>query len=343
MARRFILVGCCYLCRVLLGGPAEGVYRAGEDVPAPKILHKVEPRYTLEARRATIQGTVVLEVLVDEAGKAASSSVISPLGFGLDDSAREAVSQWTFQAARKDGKPVKTLTTVEVNFRLFHLPYDPKKEERRTAYNLVVDAIQSHRRTDATLETIKNLAQQKYPPAMYLYAKLLEYGDGFPRDRDLAFRIMSEAAEKNYASAVYEIGRMTLAGKRVEKDPEKGLELIRNAALLGSRQAQFFLGAAYESGDGVPTSAERARQYFRLCAAAGEAPCQVRLAQLLLQAAEDSGTTDRQYLQALAWLELAAEQGDLQAKLILDQERGGLSPQQISWVSRLKEQFSRRQ
>ena len=117
-----------------------------------------------------------------------------------------------------------------------------------------------------------------------------------------------------------------MAGQRVEKDPEKGLELMRNAALLGSRQAQFFLGAAYENGGGVPPSAEHARQYFRLCAATGETPCQVRLAQLLLQAAGDdhSGSGDRQYLQALAWLDLAAEQGDMQAQMILDGERAGL-------------------
>src|SRR5579863_5683095 len=108
------------MCHALLGAPAE-VYRAGEDVPPPKVLHKVEPLYTLEARRATIQGTVVLEVLVDETGRAASSSVISPLGFGLDDRAKEAVAQWTFQPSRKDGEPVKTLTTVAVKFRLFHL------------------------------------------------------------------------------------------------------------------------------------------------------------------------------------------------------------------------------
>jgi TonB family protein len=331
------------VCRVLLGAPAD-VYRAGEGVPAPKVLHKVEPRYTLEARRATIQGTVVLEVLVDESGKAASSSVISPLGFGLDDRAKEAVAQWIFRPVRKDGRPVKTLTIVDVNFRLFHVTFDPKNEERRTAYNLVVDAIQEHRRTEATLETLKNLAQQKYAPAMYLYAKMLEFGDGFARDRDLALRMMNEAAEKNYPSAVYAIGRMKMSGQRVEKDPEKGLELVRTAALLGSRQAQFFLGAAYESGDEVPQSTERARQYFRLCAAAGETPCQVRLAQLLMQLAGDdhSGSGDRQYLQALAWLDLAAEQGDAQASMILDRERAGLSPQQISWVSKLKEQFGRR-
>jgi TonB family protein len=329
---RFILG----LCGVALLGASDDVYRAGEGVPAPKIQHKVDPRYTFEARRAGIQGTVVLEVLVDESGQATASSVISPLGYGLDDRAKEAVSQWTFRPARIDGKPVKTYTTVEVNFRLFHQPFDPRGEERRTAYNLVVEAIQGHRRTDATLDSIRNLAQQKYPPAMYLYAKMLESGDGFPKDREQAFRVMSEAAEKNYPSAVYEVGRMTMLGKHVEKDSDKGLDMVRTAAMLGSRQAQFFLGAAYESGDGVEQSDDRARHYYRLCARAGETPCQVRLAQLLMQS---DGSRGREYLQALAWLNLAAERGDLQARMILDKEQAGLSPQQISWVSKLKEQF----
>lgn len=330
--RRFILG----FLGVALLGASDDVYRAGEGVPAPKIQRKVGPRYTYEARRAGIQGTVVLEVLVDESGQATASSVISPLGFGLDDRAKEAVSQWTFRPSQKDGKPVKVYTTVEVNFRLFRQPFDPRIEERRTAYNLVVEAIQGHRRTDVTLDILKNLAQQKYPPAMYLYAKMLESGDGFPKDRELALRVMSEAAEKNYPSAVYEIGRMTMIGRRIEKDPEKGLGLIRNAAVLGSRQAQFFLGAAYESGDGVEQSQDRARHYFRLCAATGEMPCQVRLARILMQGA---GNGDREYLQALAWLDLAAEHGDLQARMILERERAGLSPQQVSWVSKLKEQF----
>ena len=100
MYRRFILgsLGVGWLGAVGFGSQLAGVYRAGDGVPRPKILHKVEPRYTFEARRASIQGTVVLEVLVDENGQAEASTVISPLGFGLDDRAKEAVSQWTFSA-----------------------------------------------------------------------------------------------------------------------------------------------------------------------------------------------------------------------------------------------------
>jgi TonB family protein len=328
------------LIRIGYGLPADGdteIYRPGPGISAPKVIRKVEPRYTQQARRALVQGTAVLEVVVDESGSPARISTISPIGFGLDDRAQEAVSQWVFKPGKKDGKPVKTVTTVTVDFRIFHRVFDPAAEERRTSYNLVVEEIQTHRRTDRTLETIQNLAQQKYPPAMYLYAKMLEAGDGFSRDPDQALRLIVEAAQKNFAAAMYEEGRMLLEGRRLPQDPDKGLELVRNAAILRNRPAQFYLGAAYERGDGLPQSPEQARQYYRLCALQGETMCQVRLAKLLL---DKQDREERDYLQAVAWLELADEKGDPLARVWLDQERTGLSDTQTDWVKRLKEQFA---
>jgi TonB family protein len=343
---RFGLLWFLLAIRVGYGFPAglppddADIYRPGPGVSAPKAIHKVDPRYTQQARRAFVQGTAVLEVVVDEHGLPARISTISPIGFGLDDRAQEAVSQWVFKPGRKDGKAVKTVTTVTVDFRLFHRVFDPAAEERRTSYNLVVEEIQTHRRTDRTLETIQNLAQQKYPPAMYLYAKLLEAGDGFPRDPDHALRLIVEAAERNFAAAMYEEGRMLLEGRRLPQDQDKGLELVRNAAVLRNRPAQFYLGAAYERGDGLPQSPDQARQYYRLCALQGETICQVRLARLLLDRQLDQGNReDRDYLQAIAWLELADERGDPQARLLLDQERTSLSAAQIDWVNKLKAQF----
>jgi TonB family protein len=338
MARPWV-VGFVLLSRLGFGFPAADsaeVYRVGEGVTPPKVIHKTEPHYTAEARRAQIQGTVVLQVTVDETGTPAGISIVSPLGFGLDDRAREAVSQWTFRPGLKDGKPVKTASTISVDFRLFHRWFDPSVEERRTAYNLAVEAIQANRRTDQTLETIKNLATQKYPPAMYLYAKMLDAGDGVPRDQDRALQLMLEACAKNHAAAMYETGRMMLEGRRLPKDLDKGLELVRNSAVLRNRQAQFFLGAAYENGDLLPASADQARQYYRMCAASGDPHCQVRLARLLL---ERSGRQERDYLQAIAWLELAADSGSMQAKKMLEPERETLTPKQISWVSKLKQQL----
>jgi len=78
----------------------------------------VEPEYSEEARKAKWQGTVVLTVIVDEAGRPSHVSVLRSLGLGLDQKAIDAVSQWRFKPGLKDGKAVPVIATIEVNFRL---------------------------------------------------------------------------------------------------------------------------------------------------------------------------------------------------------------------------------
>jgi TonB family protein len=302
----------------------------------PKVVHKVEPEYTRAARLATVQGTVLIEAVIDVSGAPTRLRIVSPLGFGLDDRALQAVSQWQFEPARKDGVPVEAVTIVPVDFRLFHRWFDPKPEEHRTSYNLAVAAIQEHRRDTQTLETIKDLARQKYPPAMYLYAKLLEAGDGFPQDPEQALSLTVEAANQNYPAAMYDTGRRMMEGRRLPIDMEKGLELMRNAAVLGHKRAQFHLGVAFETGNGVPQDLVEARQYFRLCASAGEPPCQVKLAKLLL---ERPDRQERDYIQAIAWLQLAAERGSMHARMMLEEQHPELTPKQLAWVDKLKAQL----
>lgn len=333
----YSIVGLWLAAGVSLAYQPDPVYRPGDGVEPAKVVHRVEPRYTPQARRNMIQGIALLEVVVDQDGNPERISVLSSLGFGLDERAIQAVSQWRFEPGTKAGKPVKTIATVEVNFRLFHHWFDPTNEERRTAFNLAVDEIQRSMRTTQTLQTIHNLAQQKYPPAMYLYAKMLEAGDGFPRDPDAAFRLIVEAADRHYPGAMYEVGRMLMDGRKLAPDPERGLELVRNAAVLRNRRAQFFLGAAYASGDRVPQDLDRAAQYFRMCAVEGENPCQVQLAKILL---DRPVREERDLVQAIAWLELSAERGNPEAKLILDQHQPSLSAKEVSWVSRIKPQLT---
>jgi TonB family protein len=304
----------------------------------PKVIHKVEPEYTRAARIAAIQGTVLIEAVIDNAGVPTKLRIVSPLGFGLDERALQAVSQWRFEPAKKDGAAVEAVTTVPVDFRLFHRWFDPKPEEHRTSYNLAVAAIQEQRRDNQTLETIKDLARQKYPPAMYLYANLLEAGDGFPQDAEQALILTVEAANRNYPAAMYDTGRMMMEGRWLPVDTEKGLELMRNAAVLGYKRAQFHLGVAFEAGNGVPQDVAEARQYFRLCAAAGEPPCQVKLAKLLL---ERPDRQERDYIQAIAWLQLAAGHGSMHARMMLEEQHPELNPKQLAWVEKLKTQLVR--
>ena len=95
------------------------VYHPGTNgVTAPTIASKVDPEYTEAARKEKIQGTVVLEVVINEEGVPKVTRVVRTLGYGLDENAVKALEQWRFRPGTKDGQPVKVGLNVEVNFNL---------------------------------------------------------------------------------------------------------------------------------------------------------------------------------------------------------------------------------
>jgi periplasmic protein TonB len=103
-------------------GPGGGGVTGGGgflgDVTQPVLLWKIEPEYTDEARRAKIQGTVVLHIEVDTRGQAQNITVRQSLGLGLDERAIEAVRRWRFRPGYRNGKPWVASALVQVNFRL---------------------------------------------------------------------------------------------------------------------------------------------------------------------------------------------------------------------------------
>ncbi|HEU5450507.1 MAG TPA: energy transducer TonB [Terriglobales bacterium] len=101
------------------GGIGGGPYRVGGGVSAPRALYAPDPEYSEEARKAKYQGTVVLWVVVGPDGRPRDIRVQRSLGLGLDEKAVEAVRQWKFEPAKKDGNPVAVQINVEVNFRLY--------------------------------------------------------------------------------------------------------------------------------------------------------------------------------------------------------------------------------
>lgn len=92
--------------------------RVGAGVTAPRLLFKVEPAYSEEARLARYQGTVVVAVDIGTDGLAQNMRAIRGLGLGLDEEAFKAIAQWKFQPGTKDSEPVPVTATIEVNFRL---------------------------------------------------------------------------------------------------------------------------------------------------------------------------------------------------------------------------------
>ena len=101
------------------GGIGGGVFRVGGGVSAPRVLYMPDPEYSEEARKAKYEGTVVLGLVVGPDGRPHNIRISRSLGLGLDEKAVEAVRQWKFEPARKNGQPVAVQINVEVEFRLY--------------------------------------------------------------------------------------------------------------------------------------------------------------------------------------------------------------------------------
>ena len=87
--------------------------------PAP--IKSVQPKYTSEAMRAKIQGSVEIEAVVLPNGTIGDVRILKPLDkqYGLDQEAIVAAKQWLFRPGTdKDGKPIPVIVTIILEFRL---------------------------------------------------------------------------------------------------------------------------------------------------------------------------------------------------------------------------------
>lgn len=102
------------------GGTGGGVYRPGNGVESPQVLHEEKPAYTAGAMRAKVQGIVEVEAVVLPDGSVGQVQVVRSLDdrFGLDEKAIEAVKRWRFRPGTRQGKAVPVLVNIELTFTL---------------------------------------------------------------------------------------------------------------------------------------------------------------------------------------------------------------------------------
>lgn len=86
-------------------------------VVPPKSIKKVPAKYPDVAKQRRLEGVVGLSILVSETGKVLEVKIVKSTNPILDDSAMEAVKQWTYQPATKDGVPVKVWLPVSMSFQ----------------------------------------------------------------------------------------------------------------------------------------------------------------------------------------------------------------------------------
>jgi len=120
-----------YLFLVVSPAAGHGGPRLVEgDVVPPRRLYGPAPQYTPEARKARVQGVVIVRAVIGADGEVREVEVLKGLPLGLSEAAVEAIRAWSFEAARDgDGNPLEVYYNLTINFRLD----DENSEDVRTS------------------------------------------------------------------------------------------------------------------------------------------------------------------------------------------------------------------
>ncbi|MGQ9801519.1 MAG: energy transducer TonB [Candidatus Saccharicenans sp.] len=97
--------------------PLKDVVKATGDIKPPQLIKKVNPVYPEEARKAGVEGIVILEVTTDKSGRVVEVRVLRSVPM-LDQAAIEAVKQWVYEPVIINGEPRPIMFTVTVSFKL---------------------------------------------------------------------------------------------------------------------------------------------------------------------------------------------------------------------------------
>jgi TonB family protein len=130
---RLAVVGFAFVVLPLLSGAgrlgAEGASGEGDvmsprrtwgpdDLTPPRLISSTRPLYTWEARMTRVEGTVVLDSVIDEKGNVTRVRVVQGLPMGLDGAAVEAIKRWRFAPATRQGVPVAVRYMLSVAFSI---------------------------------------------------------------------------------------------------------------------------------------------------------------------------------------------------------------------------------
>lgn len=96
----------------------DDIVRPGGAVAAPELLRRVDPQYPEAARKAGIEGVVILDAVIAASGQVEEVRVLRSAGKLLDDAAAQALRRWTYRPATLNGRAVRVLLTVTVSFRV---------------------------------------------------------------------------------------------------------------------------------------------------------------------------------------------------------------------------------
>jgi len=95
---------------------SEEVYEFFKVEVKPQVIKAVQPEYPELAKKAGIEGRVVISVVVDEEGKVISAEIVSSTNSIFNESALKAAYEYKFSPAMMKDKKVKVRVLIPFNF-----------------------------------------------------------------------------------------------------------------------------------------------------------------------------------------------------------------------------------
>ncbi len=89
----------------------------GHDVRPALPITFPDPAISSSEVPSGVQGTVVVEVTIDNVGNVTATKILQRLGYGIDEKVEAAVRNWRFRPAIMDGRPIASQQDV-----LYHFP-----------------------------------------------------------------------------------------------------------------------------------------------------------------------------------------------------------------------------
>jgi TonB family protein len=88
----------------------------GTSIVPPRVVKEVRPFYPRAPFESGVEGTVLVEAVVDASGSVGDVRVVKSLDPDLDQAAIAAARRWEFAPATDAGKPVPVIVTLEMSF-----------------------------------------------------------------------------------------------------------------------------------------------------------------------------------------------------------------------------------
>lgn len=101
-------------------GAQDEAAKLDAGVTPPRAVSTPDPIYPKTAKKEGRQGDVRLWCVIGTDGSVREAGIAKSLSQDFDESAINAVRQWTFEPATKNGQPVEVKVSVEVSFKLYN-------------------------------------------------------------------------------------------------------------------------------------------------------------------------------------------------------------------------------